>query len=157
MNGSNCDELLRLNPGLGLGAIVRARVEHSWDLRKEEYTSWLYQKTKEKYQKSQLEAIEFASDAMSVYHKMWGDKFKRFIQTGNPEELSDFRNMSFKNYKDFTDMLLRLTGQDNSSNQKVSGEVVHKVETSKPTIDHRPLSSSDAASILQVIDSTFKK
>jgi hypothetical protein len=154
LSGSSCEEIAKLNPGMGLGIIVRARVDNDWDSKKEEYLSTLYQKTREIYQKTQLEAVEFAAISMSVYRKLWGDKFKKFLQDGKAENLEDFQFMSLKQYKDFAEMLLKLTGQENTQKQHLTGEVVHRVA---PTTTNSKLTPKDAADILKIIDADFTK
>lgn len=152
LNGCTCEEIAKLNPAFGLGIIVRARVDFDWDTKKEEYIATLFAGIKEKIQRNQLEAIEFSALSMSVFHKLWNTKFKKFLQTGNEEELGDLKGMSFKVYKDISESILKLTGQDKKQ-QIVSGEVIHRVEA--PV--NKPVSSKDAANILRVIDAEFKK
>ena len=154
LNQASCEEIARLNPGMGLGAIVRARVDLNWDEKREVYLEMLHDSTKLKAGKTQLEAIDFATNFMSVYHKMFNDKFKKYLQTGNPEDLGDFEHMSFKQYKDNVEMLLKLTGQD--TQQRVSGTITHKVVDSQvDTV--RTISPQEAAEILKTIDGEFKK
>lgn len=128
--GYDCEEISRLNPAFGLGIIVRARVDFDWDLKRQEYLDDLFFKIKEKAQQNQLEAIDFAANGMAVYRKMWNDKFKKFLQTGKEEDLGDFKNISFKTYKEFVELALKLTGQD--AKKQVSGEVIHTHKVEKP-------------------------
>lgn len=148
LNGSTCQEIAALNPGFGLGIIVRARVDFGWDEKREEYLTNLYQKAREKVQKNQLEAVDFVGNAMAVYHKLWNTKFKKFLQTGNESELGDFKSMTPAQYKSICELLLKLTGQENVTKSKVSGEIVHKIET--PT--NRAISPKEAADLLKLID-----
>jgi hypothetical protein len=147
--GSSCEEIARLNPGLGLGIIVKARIDFDWDGKKEEYINNLFSTIKEKTTQTQLEAIEFSATSMAVFHKLWNTRFKKFLQTGDESELGDLKNMSFKVYKEISEGLLKLTGQDKKQ-QVISGEVVHKIE------DGKTLAPSDAANILKIIDGSKK-
>lgn len=62
--------------------------------------------------KSTLEGLQFASDGMAVFHRLVGDKFRRYLQTGDPKDLGDMENMGFKTYKDLVELLQKLTGQE---------------------------------------------
>jgi len=150
--GSSCEDIAKLNPAFGLGIIVKARVDYDWDSKKEEYITALFTNIKEKIQKNQLESIEFNILAGTVFQKLWSTKFKKFLQTGDEKELGDLKGMSFKVYKDISENIMKLTGQDKKQ-QVVSGEVIHKVEVPA----NKPLSPKDASSILKVIDGEFKK
>ena len=152
LTGSSCEEISKLNPAFGLGIIVKARIEHNWDGQKEDYTNALFSNIKEKIERNQLEAIEFSHLSMAVFHKLWTTKFKKFIQTGDESELGEQKGMSFKVYRDISENILKLTGQDKKQ-QVVSGEIVHRVEA--PV--NKPVSSKEAANILKVIDAEFKK
>ncbi len=112
LQGHSCEEIAKLNPGFGLGIVVKARLDHHWDDLRNEHMLELMKGIRSRVQQSHLEAVVFAADAMAVYHKLMGDKFKKFLQTGDPAELGEFKNASFRTYKDFVDMLLKLTGQD---------------------------------------------
>lgn len=157
LQGHSCHEIARLNPAYGLGLIIKARVEHDWDGQKDRYVGDLLSGIREKVQKTQLEAISFASDGMAVFHKLLGEKFKKFLQSGDASVLGDFKDMSFKTYKELLENMIKLTGQG-GDNKKVSGEVlhIHTVEQPVPKID-RPLSSGEAAEILKTIESKGKK
>jgi hypothetical protein len=132
-----------------LGIIVKARIDFDWDGKKEEYINNLFSTIKEKTTQTQLEAIEFSATSMAVFHKLWNTRFKKFLQTGDESELGDLKNMSFKVYKEISEGLLKLTGQDKKQ-QVISGEVVHKIE------DGKTLAPSDAANILKIIDGSKK-
>ena len=153
LQGSNCEEIAKLNPAFGLGIIVKARIDYDWDGQKEQYITTLFSNIKEKIQKNQLEAIEFNALSMAVFHKLYSAKFKKFLQTGNEEELGDLKGFSFKVYKDLSENIMKLTGQDKKQ-QVVSGEVVHRVEVPPAS---KALTPKDASNILKVIDAEFKK
>lgn len=150
LQGQTCEAIAKLNPGLGLGIVVAGRIQFKWDKQKDDYINHLYATIKDKAAKSQLEAIDFSSTAMSVFHKLWYPKFLRFLQTGNEEDLGEFKGMTFKFYKEMSDALLKLTGQDKK--QVVSGEVVHKVEMPS----NRPIEPKQAADLLKLVDVSKK-
>jgi hypothetical protein len=127
LQGYSVADIVKVNPSfgsLGLGLVLRARIDHGWDLQKEQYVASLMTQVRETVQKTQLEAIRFASDGMAVYHKMVGDKYRRYLQTGNLEDLGDLAYMSFKQYKEFAELTLKLTGQK-VDKQEISGHVTH--------------------------------
>jgi hypothetical protein len=154
MQGYGAEEIAKMNPGLDLGLIVKTKIDLNWDEKKKTAQNAALGLSKEKYQKSQLEAIEFVSNSMAVYHKMWNDKFKKYIQNGDKTELGEeWQNMSFKQYKDFAEMLLKLTGQEQNQKQQISGEIVHKMEQPQ---SEKSVSPHEAAQILKIIDGEFK-
>jgi hypothetical protein len=131
LNGYTCEELAKLHPTLGLGIIVQARCEHKWDIEKDAYVEALMSSARQTVTKAQLEAIRFAADGVSVYHKLVGNKFRSFLRNGQEEELSGFE-MSFANYQKFIALLMQLTGQDEKKPGKISGEIQHTVSIEKP-------------------------
>lgn len=157
LNGYTCEEIQKMNPGFKLGIIVHARVEHEWDRHKSEYINTLLTQTRETVQKAQLEAVRFAADGMTVYHRVLGAAFKRYLQTGREEDLGkqNLDSMNIKTYREYVGLLRELTGQDKKS--QVSGEIVHTVEQpkSEKVID---VSATDGSDLLKAIESlSFKK
>ena len=159
LHGKSCTEIARLNPNFTLGMIVRAKVEHFWDHKRDAHIGDMLDSVKENVRQTQLESINFACDLLTATHKYQGDKLKRYIQTGNPEELASLgNNLSFKTYKEAVQLLLQLTGQDGKSGEKkVTGEIVHKVEAPGAegvTIEAEKvgLTPRQAAKILEALD-----
>lgn len=152
MQGYSTAEIQKLNPGFVLGIIVAARVEHEWDRHRADYINGLLSQTRETVQKTQLEAIRFASDGMTVYHRLVGAKFKKFLQSGREEDLGELsKDISIKNYREYAGLLLQLTGQDN--NKKVSGEIHHTMEPQVKPVD---VSEIDGADLLKWLDEKNK-
>lgn len=155
LNGKSTDEIARLNPNFSLGMIVRARVEGFWDEKRDAHLAQLLEGVRERVQQAQLEAVNFACDMLSAVHKLQGDKIKKYLQTGNQEELEGLGgNLSLKTYKEVVELLLKLTGQD-SKDKKVSGEVLHKhtVEAGPGPVGKAGFSPAKAARILELIES----
>lgn len=151
LQGYSTSEILKHHPALGLGIIVRARIDYDWDFQRDEYVRQLMTGVQATVQKSTLEAIQFASDGMAVFHRLAGKRFKEFLQTGDEKVLGDWKDLSFRTYKDFVEMLMRLTGQDD---KKVSGTVRHVVETPQGVDvipQDRPITSAEAASLLKLV------
>ena len=152
LQGYSTAEIQKLNPGFVLGIIVAARVEHEWDRHRADYINGLLSQTRETVQKTQLEAIRFASDGMTVYHRLVGAKFKKFLQSGREEDLGELsKDISIKNYREYAGLLLQLTGQDN--NKKVSGEIHHTMEPQVKPVD---VSEIDGADLLKWLDEKNK-
>lgn len=125
LQGHTCDDIAKLNPGFGLGAIVRARIEDDWDARRIEHTQELLDGIRQTVQRAQLGAMQFVADGLAAFQKLAGEKFQKYLQTGDVKDLGDFKDMNFKTYKELLELLLKLTGQDTST-KKVQGFVEHR-------------------------------
>jgi len=141
LNGSTCEEINRLNPNFSLGMIVRAKVEGLWDDRRDKHINELFESVRERVQQVQMESVVFTTDLLAGANKMFGDKLKRYLQTGDERELGDLRIDSLKQYRDAVDLLLKLTGQDRKV--EVSGQTKTVVEFKGP------VAPKDAAAILR--------
>lgn len=152
--GHSCEEIAKLNPGFGLGIIVKARIEHKWDQHKEEHLDALLGDVRRLVQQTQVESVRFVADAMAAFQKMAGEKFQRYVQTGDITHLGDFKDMGFKQYKDLLEMLQKLTGQE--TQKKVGGEITHRhvvQESSVPAVRvDRPMKAQEADDLLKLIE-----
>ena len=162
LGGHTCDEIAKLNPAYGLGIIVRARIDFNWDLARDEHLENLLTNIKQVAQQSQLGAIRFVSDGLAVYQRLVGEKFERYLQSGDADQLGEFKDMGFKQYKELLELLLKLTGQEGATTKKVSGDVLHRhvVEQSSQEISvrvNKPMSSEDADSFLKKLDTGVKE
>lgn len=158
----SCQEIAKLNVGFDVGAIVKAKVDLSWDEQRQKYMEDLSDSVRQAAAKASLETIHFASDALSVFHKLAGQKFRRYLQTGNEAELGDFSKMGFKTYKDFVELLMKLTGQDINKKQVV-GQVLHTHKMEQPkgekvidlkaiTESNEPMSPEEASALLDHLE-----
>jgi hypothetical protein len=141
LNGSSCEEIVKLNPNFTLGMVARAKVEGLWDDRRDTHLQNLFENVRERVQQVQMESVMFSADLLSSANKMFGDKLKRYIQTGDERELGTLRIDSLKQYRDAVELLLKLTGQDKKV--EVSGQVKQTVEFTGP------MSPKDAAALLK--------
>lgn len=127
LNGQTCEEIAELNPGYTLGMVVQARLENDWDIRRKEYTESLMDNVGQRAKQVQLEAVHFIADALSVMHRKHGDKFKKYLQTGDESHLgghlSFIGSMGIKHYKVLIELLKEATGQ--TERKTVNGEVLH--------------------------------
>jgi hypothetical protein len=128
VQGIECDRIASLNPTLGLGIILRARIDHEWDRRRAEYLADLYSGANERLRQVGAESLNFMGIALAAAHKDLGKHYEKYLMTGDPADLGPFRIMSFKTYKDVIETLVKLTGQDNKKTVKVEGEVHHTGE-----------------------------
>jgi hypothetical protein len=156
IQGNNCEEIHRLNPhGFSLGAIVRARIENDWDQKYREHQGNLIMKARERVQQVTLETVDRVANELAASNKLINDKVKRFLQSGDPNELQGTGVGSQRHLKDAVELLQKLTGQDKK--QQVTGTVEHRhvVEAGAialPAIPvGKPLLPSTAASVLQAI------
>jgi hypothetical protein len=152
LNGKNCKEIAAINPNLSLGLIVRAKIEGFWDEKRESHLADLLEGVRERVQQTQLEAVVFASDLMSAIHKFNGEKLKKYLQTGNPDDLAGVEmNFNLKTYSTVVELLMKLTGQDKNNNKS---EVLHKhtVEAPIPNAKAAGLTATQAARILEVLE-----
>lgn len=146
LQGTSCQEISRLNPGFGLGMIVKARVDHLWDSRRDSHLTDLYAKTGERLRQIGLESVNFISDFLAAIHKSNGDKIKRYLQTGD-EDLLKTIDFSPKQYKEFIEILGKVTGAENKKTLEHKGTVTTVVE-SAPSV----LTPGQAAKLLELID-----
>lgn len=153
LQGHSCEEIAKLNSSFGLGIIVKARIDFDWDQQRLDHAKRLLDDIRQVVQTTQLEAVQFVAEGLAVYRKMAGEKFQKYLQSGKIEDLGDFQNMTFKNYKDLLEMLLKLTGQEQP--KKVQGFVEHRHTVETPPQVQRvdaPMSAGDAFTFLERLD-----
>ncbi len=147
LNGQDCVKIAQMNPGITLGQIVRARVESQWDLKRFEHVEALLKDARDRLQQTTLESVDFVAAQIAAAHKLYGEKVKRYLQTGNEKDLGGFSIHGWKAYNDAIELLKKLTGQDGTK-QKVSGEIVHKHEVTVPAAN-RALTTVEATSVIK--------
>jgi len=155
LQGHSTQEIAKLFPAFGLGMIVRSRVEDGWDAQRDAHLQNLLGNIRQVAQKTQLEAVRFVADGLAVFQRLAGEKFQRYLQSGDVKDLGEYEGISFKQYKELLELLLKLTGQD--STKKVSGDVLHRhvVEESSQPITvraNRPMTSTEAEVLLERLD-----
>lgn len=162
LQGYGCMDIARTNPEFGalaLGLIVRARIDYDWDTERDLYIRTMMELIRVKTEKATLEGIQFASDGMAVFHKLVGDRFRKFIQTGNEEELGEFKHMSFKMYKEFVQIFTKLTGKDQIviPNAELDSQDGPKSELKVATSEDKPVSAETAEDMFKLLSSVKVK
>jgi hypothetical protein len=125
--GKSLDEIQRTNKAFTLGMMVQAKIEGDWDLRKTEYQGELLDGVKDRVKQTQLESIHFVSDQLGLAHARFRDALMKYLETGDESALGGMGISNMKQYKESIDLLMQLTGQDNT--KKVQGQVTHTVVT----------------------------
>jgi len=133
LTGKSCEEIRRLNPAIGLGQIVAARLKGEWDLRRDEYANSLLDKTMDRVKQSTLESALLVCDMLSVANKEHGEALRKYLQSGDVKELPPFRINSMQSFKYAVEVLQKLSGQDRQQQVKVSGTVNHEVAEAEDT------------------------
>lgn len=113
LNGMTTTEIHRLNKAFPHEAILWARVKYKWDEERDDYTRTLTESVKQQVMKASLETTSLISNMLVAANKKHGDKIKRYIQTGNVEDLGD--SMSVDNLTSLiraVEALQKITGQD---------------------------------------------
>lgn len=153
LQGKTVEEILKVNKGLTLAQVTTARVEGEWDLRRDEYLHDLMVNTRSVLQQSTLEAVNFMTDILAVVHKKYGQAARLYLQTGDEKHLKGFDIGSIGQYKAVVEVLQKLSGVDQQpkrTEEKVSGEIVHRHQVEQPIVDVRgPMKSTDAHQALQ--------
>lgn len=161
LQGYSTVEIARQNKSMGseaLGLIVRARVEYNWDLEREKHARDLMMAAKLGLEKATMEAIQFASDGMSVFHRLVGDRFRKYLQTGDATHLGDLKDMSFRTYQGFVEMLRELSRPPDPKKATAIAAIINTTGGTNPrvvdaevTSDEMPLDSESAAKLLEAM------
>lgn len=145
---------------MALGLICKARIEFDWDNERDRHTQMLMVGARQGLERTTLEGVQFASDGLAVYHKMMGDKFRKYLQTGDQSVLGEFKDMSFKQYRDMVTTLRRLIGKEDKdpaaqARQTATATPVPETITVVPThlpIPDGPLTGDVAAFLLEALN-----
>jgi hypothetical protein len=112
VQGLACVDIAKLNPALSLGAILKARIEHRWDERRDIYLAEIYGGANDRLKQIGAESLNFLGLTLAVAHKQYGEKMARYLQTGKPEDLGTFQVQSLHQYKQVIETIRALTGAD---------------------------------------------
>lgn len=112
VQGLDCAAIAKLNAALTIGAILKARIDHRWDERRDAYLAEIYGNANDRLKQIGAESLNFLGLTLAVAHKQYGEKMARYLQTGNPEDLGTFQVQSLHQYKSVLEALKVLTGGD---------------------------------------------
>lgn len=117
LNGSDINEIHRLNKNFPYEAILWARIKYDWDKLKDEYAFNLTNQVAQKVIKASLETTSLLTDMLAVAHKKHGDKLKKFLQTGDESDLGDALSIdTIHGLLKAVEGLQKVTGQDRTHN-----------------------------------------
>ena len=158
LNGSTCAEIHRLNKAFPYEAILWSRVKYNWDNEKDLYISTLQTQVREKVIKAQLETTNLLSDLLVATNKRHSDKLKRYIQTGDEEELKGVMSIdTIRELGKLSESLLKITGQDRVTKNLNENKQTTEVNINTRTDGASSLSSEAAAQILSIIANEKRK
>lgn len=161
LNGSTCEEIVKLNEGFTLGAVIDARIRDQWDQKRESELNSLYKGVGERIKQTHSESMVFVSNLLAVAHRRFGPKIQAYLQSGMEEDLEGVIKIdSIKGYKELAELFLKVSGILNI--KKVEGEIVHKVDGLKDpaktaqevfySISDRPLTEPERDKALEVLE-----
>lgn len=148
LNGSSCREIHKLNKAFDLGAIIDAKVRYQWDEERDKYTQELQHNAMKRLLQVQSESVQFIADSMAATHKKYGEKLRKYIQTGDESVLDGFDLGSITTYSKAIEALLKVTGQDQKKKVQLEGTLNNNVTVS-PT---KALSPKAAAAFLKIME-----
>ncbi len=146
--GHSAAEIQSLNKQFSLGQILTARLEGNWDRRRREHIESLYANVLSRIQQTTVESVGFLADQMSAVHKNFGEKARKYLQSGDPKDFDDFGIDGIKNYKAAIEAWQKLTGQEKASTE-VNVTNGPRIERDI-TPERRPLTATKAADIIRL-------
>jgi hypothetical protein len=147
LNGTSLAQIRATFPQFGLGQIVHAAVDGRWNEHRAGYITALMSRAKDRAVQVAAESVNFISDAMAAAHKLHGAAFKKFLASGDPNDLGAFGVGSPKQYRDWVETLMKVTGQDGQ--RRVAGTVKHEhVVRTIPTAPPPPVQPATAVAAL---------
>lgn len=163
--GGTTIDVARANPGILLGAIVRAAVEEDWHQRRQDYISGLLGAITERTIQVQSEAVVFIGKLLAATHRCHEAKLDAYLQTNDPKDLADLTLAvgSIEQYRKILELMLKLTGQDKAKQPYDPKDPPKDVgEGSSPTITigggigppGRALASDEAAILMAALNKT---
>lgn len=124
--GRSLHDVWRLNQKWSFGQVVHAAVDGRWALRRSAEAATALPRAKERALLAVAEGVELTADMMAALSKLHRDNIARFLQTGNIEDLGPaLSSTTLAQLGKLTEMLMKLTGQDQTKKVAISGEVTH--------------------------------
>lgn len=149
MRGTSCAEIHRLNKAFNYASVLWARIKYNWDTRKDEATAQLMAEVQNKVIQAQLETTSFMADLLVATSKKHGDRIKKYIQTGNDEDLGDALSVdSLHALLKVAEGLQKITGQDKVSKVKSEHTETLNVKVEGPGGERVSVSDQAGASYI---------
>jgi hypothetical protein len=126
LNGTTPAEIHRLNKAFPYEAILWASIKYKWGEQKSQFYMDLQNSVKEKVIKAQLEATELLSTAVSVANKRFGDKFKKYLMTGDEKHLDGLEATTINS---LGSLIKAIEGIQKATGQANTVTVKNKTET----------------------------
>lgn len=161
LNGSDCKEIHRLNKPFPLEAILWAMVKYHWAYQKDNHIYQRQQAIANKVMRAQLEATDLVSDMLVAAKRKHSDKLKKYIQTGNEEDLAGA--MSIDNLNSLLkaiEGLMKVTGQDRQTTTKTitkNDQTVNVNVNAQVSGTQSALAPEEAAQILGILAAAKRK
>src|SRR5271166_1598899 len=157
LNGNDCREICKLQPGLPYEAILWAKFKYNWDRQKEEHIFNLHNAIKERVVKAQLDTTALISDMLTAASRLHGEKIKKYLQTGNATDLGDAMKIdSIGGLIKVVEGLQKITGQDNI--KRIKTENTQNLNlTTQSDEDKEPISSESSEKIMQILADEKRK
>jgi hypothetical protein len=149
LNGKTEREIQKLNPVYDLGAIIQARVKYGWDEKKDKYISELQSGVIARMLQVQMEASNFMADVLAATHKRYGTAIKKYLQSGNADDLQGFDVNNVQAYYKSIEALMKITGQDQKKKIELGGTVNSSVQIKD--MSEKPLTPDQAALLLEIL------
>ena len=112
LQGKTLKEIHEMNRAIPFGAIVDARVRYGWDAARDQYVFELQSGIVRRMIQTQMESANFLADVMAATHKKHGTAIKKYLQTGNEDDLQGFNIESITSYGKLIESIMKITGKD---------------------------------------------
>jgi hypothetical protein len=156
MHGSDAHEIARLNKPFKVGQILDAQVRYKWVEQRDKASIELQSRVVAKVMKTQLETTELLTDVLSAANKRYGDKLKKYIQSGDEKDLDGVVNVeSLKELLKVAEGLIKITGQDRVS--KVNVKTTSTQNVNLNVTGAEGMSPEDSAQILAIVSASKRK
>jgi len=162
LNGSNLEEVHRLNKAFPYEAVLWAYVKYDWENKRDTAIQNQMTEIQQKVVKATLDTTSLVTNLLAAAQKKHGDKLKKYLQTGNEADLGDALNVrSINELLKTAEALQKITGQSNTMNinnkstfeVKVGGQV--GVSQESGSVGN--LSPEAAAQVLAAIAADMRK
>lgn len=122
ISGSTIGEIAEINPQFTLGQIVYAATTNSWELKKQQHAETAVTRAQERAVSVVAESVDFIADSISVMHKKYSKRLKKYLQTGNETDLEDWKVGDLRAYERCIALLAQVTGQVKTVRHIVEGK-----------------------------------